>query len=91
MDEGVSHGYRKKCDLKIIDEEKVFATSNSPFFSMENFCDTSTHLIDKHQDEPWRGYKDSTEDDLLTCTYTVHIVGCSAGGLGWILLCVVLV
>ena len=59
--------------LKMIDGEKVFATSNSPFFSMENFCDTSTHLLEKHQDEPWTGYKGSTEDDLFTYTYTVHM------------------
>ena len=39
--------------LKMIDEEKVFAPSNSPFFSMDNFRETSTHLLENHQDEPW--------------------------------------
>ena len=37
----------------MIDEEKVFAPSNSPFFSMDNFRETSTHLLENHQDEPW--------------------------------------
>lgn len=65
----------EKMRLKMIKKEEDYAPKNSPFFSMVSFCDTSTHLLEKHQDEPWTGYKNTTAGVIFKLKFLLKAVG----------------